>query len=77
MAIPTDIGLVDALARAFTNGPSKHLHLCADHCGDFFVCSRRDGCDTTWICPNCETERLDHYTELQQAAQILNEQEHA
>lgn len=43
----------------------KHLHLCADKCGDYYVCSQRDGCPETWTCPHCEQERLDHYMSLQ------------
>ncbi len=51
-------------ARRIDAHAPKHLHFCADHCGDYYVCSRRDGCDRDWTCPACEQERLDHYMTL-------------
>lgn len=41
------------------NAPHKHAHVCA--CGDYYVCSRRDGCPSVWTCPSCEQEQLDQY----------------
>ena len=54
---------VDPMAlRPFAlNVSSKHLHLCADNCGDYYVCSQHDGCPNTWTCPHCEQVRLDHH----------------
>lgn len=39
----------------------QHMHSCA--CGDYYVCSRRDGCDSTWTCPACEQQQLDEHVE--------------
>ena len=41
---------------------ATHKHTCA--CGDYYVCSRRDGCDhEEWTCPGCELQIRDHFIE--------------
>jgi hypothetical protein len=38
----------------------EHRHVCG--CGDYFVCSRRDGCQPDpWTCPNCLDDQRDDY----------------
>lgn len=47
------------------NDDTKHVHQCADGCGNYYVCSVKDGCDDKWTCPRCEAERVDHYWSLE------------
>ncbi len=56
--------IIDDHGHVHSTDPSKHVHVCADGCGDFWVCSQRDGCPNTWICPACEQARLDHYVDI-------------
>ena len=55
---------------------AKHIHECA--CGDYYVCSQRDGCPEHWECPHCVQEQIDAWTtgeeQRQQAAQAAQEQ---